>query len=50
MVYYSERRLSDFAKGLIIACIDYYKEDISLLTNKLASDGHIVEFTLIKNE
>ncbi len=50
MVYHSERRLSAFAKGLIMACIDHYKEKITLQTNEAATDGSIVEFTLLKNE
>lgn len=48
--YSSERKLADFAEGLIIGCCNHFKEDITLSRINLADDGSRVEFTLTRNK
>lgn len=50
MVYESSRGLHDLAQGLMEACFEYFKENITLTKKDLENDSVIkqVEFTLIK--
>ena len=49
MIYYSERKMAAFARGLINSSIKYFKEDISINTDDISGDGGIVKFTLVRN-
>lgn len=50
MTYYSERKMADFAQGLIEATIDHFKEEITLDITPINPDNSKVTFTLIKTE
>lgn len=51
MVYKSERRLSDLAEGLILGCIAYFNEKITVNKEDLSNgDGKIINFILTKVE
>ena len=48
MIYYSERKMASFARGLINASILYFKEEIDIKVEDLSGDGSEVKFTLNK--
>lgn len=48
MVYESERKLSDFAEGLLEKAALHYKEEIKIDKRLLTEDGKRVEFTITK--
>lgn len=50
MIYYSERKMADFAEGLIEKSLEYYKEDATIKRRNLAEDGSHVEFVISKNK
>ncbi len=49
MIYHSERKMADFAEGLIEGCLKYYKENITFERNNLEADGSIVQFSFIRH-
>lgn len=48
MLYKSGRRLSDFAAGLIDACLTYFNEKASVEKKDISGDGSMVLFTITK--
>lgn len=49
MVYYSTRRMSDFALGLIYGCAEYFGEQIQVKTKDLSEGrGEHVQINIIK--
>ena len=48
MIYYSDRRMSDFALGLIEKTFEYYKEKASITRQFTKSDGSEVLFVIEK--
>jgi len=49
MVYHSERKMADFAEGLIEKSFEHFKEDCTITSKPLNDDHSIVEFTLQKS-
>ena len=49
MIYYSERRMGDFAEGLIESSLVYYEEQATIMKKNLKEDGSEVEFLIRKN-
>jgi len=49
MIYYSDRRMSDFALGLIEKAMQYYEEEVSIDREFIKSDGSEVLFTISRN-
>ena len=45
MVYYSTRKMSDFAVGLVKGTINHFKENIKFDIHKIKEDGSEVQFT-----
>ncbi len=50
MIYKSERKMSDFALGLIEACMDHFNEKGTVQTQKLDKDGSEVRFDIRKDK
>ena len=51
MTYHSKRPLAPVAEGLILGCIAYYEEDITLHAEDLSGgQNNLVKFTLTKAE
>lgn len=48
MVYHSERKMSDFAEGLIIRTLDHYKTECEIEKKNVKEDGSSVEFLIRK--
>lgn len=48
MIYQSKRPLAPVAEGLILGCIAYFKEDITLEVEDLSGDNTHARFTLNK--
>ncbi|ELR73075.1 Guanylate cyclase-related protein [Fulvivirga imtechensis AK7] len=49
MVYKSNRRLADFAEGLILGCAEYFGERLSIIKEDLSNgEGREVKFTISK--
>jgi len=48
MRYESERKLADFAYGLIEGCLDYFGEKAEIMQTNLVADGSVVRFTIVK--
>lgn len=48
MIYYSERKMSDFAEGLIRKSIEHYEESATIVKENLKPDGTNVKFTITK--
>lgn len=48
MIYTSERKMSDFAQGLIESCLLHYKEDATVEKTNLTADGSKVRFLITK--
>lgn len=48
MHYESERRMSDFAHGLIEGCLSYYGERATISKTNLVEDGSQVMFDIVK--
>lgn len=48
MVYYSQRKMSDFAEGLIQACLNYFGEKAIIKKEILAEDKSEVLFSITK--
>lgn len=50
MLYTSERRMADFAEGLIHGCGEHFKEDLQVERASVQEDGKIVEFMISRGE
>ena len=50
MTYHSERKLADFAHGLLNSAVQHFKEDIEIEKEEVSSDGSVVRFTLTKKD
>lgn len=48
MIYYSERRMADFAEGLIEKSLEHYQEKASIERKNLLADGSQVLFSIRK--
>ena len=48
MIYYSERKMADFAEGLIEKSFEHFKEQCRITSRSLEADGTVVEFTIQK--
>jgi len=48
MLYKSQRKMSDFAEGLIYACLKYYNENAIVLKENLVEDKSEVLFSITK--
>lgn len=48
MIYYSERKMSDFAEGLIERSLEYYGEKGTVQKQNIEEDGSIVRFVISK--
>ena len=49
MIYSSERKMADFAEGLIEKTLEHYKMDASIHQEKLNESGSKVKFLISKN-
>lgn len=49
MVYRSERRMGDFAEGLLEATFEHFKENATIERENLVPDGSVVRFLLQKS-
>ncbi len=49
MAYSSERKLGDFAEGLMIGCINHFNEKITINKDYLTKDRSRIRFTLTKH-
>ncbi|WP_321372806.1 heme NO-binding domain-containing protein [uncultured Draconibacterium sp.] len=50
MVYQSQRKMADFAEGLISGCAKHFNENITIERECIESDGTVVLFRILKNE
>ncbi|MFT6883628.1 MAG: hypothetical protein ACI83W_000428 [Marinoscillum sp.] len=48
LIYRSSRKMSDFAEGLIEACMSHYNENGNIKSEKLDEHGEIIRFTITK--
>lgn len=49
LVYKSERKMSDFAEGLIFKTLVYYNTEASIDKEFIEADGSVVKFIITKN-
>lgn len=49
LLYISERKMSDFAHGLIERTLEYYKETATISKELIDADGSKVQFLITKN-
>lgn len=49
LIYTSQRKMSDFAEGLIQGCLNHFKEDANISKTDLCDDQTQVLFTIQKN-
>ena len=49
MIYYSDRRMSDFALGLIEKAMQYYEEEVTIDRKFIKGDGSEVLFTISRS-
>lgn len=49
MVYHSERRMADFAEGLMEAALEYFGDSATILRENLHPDGSSVRFLIQKH-
>ena len=49
MIYSSERRMSDFALGLMEGCGEYFDQNLEIQRQNLKSDGSEVKFDVTRN-
>ncbi|GAB3569753.1 heme NO-binding domain-containing protein [Spirosoma luteolum] len=49
MLYESERKMADFAHGMIEGCLTYYGESATVTKTDLSGDGSVVRFDIQKN-
>ncbi len=49
MRYQSQRKLEDFAHGLILGCIAHFGDDLKVIKN-VSDDQYITEFQVLKND
>jgi len=50
MIYHSERKMSDFAEGLIIRTLNHYKTACKIEKKNIQEDGSSVQFLITKNK
>jgi hypothetical protein len=50
IIYYSERKMADFAEGLIIRTLNYFQGPCSIIRENIKEDGSIVKFLLVRNK
>lgn len=50
MIYRSDRKMSNFAEGLIVGCLDYFNEKASIEKQNLTENGSEVLFKITKVE
>jgi hypothetical protein len=50
MIYTSNRKMADFAKGLIIGCFEYFNVEANIETKILKDDKSIVKFVITKKK
>lgn len=48
MIYQSQRKMADFAEGLIHGVLDYFGESATVIRENLADDGTVVRFLVQK--
>lgn len=48
MVYRSQRKMGDFAEGLITGCLEYFKEEAIIEKEMIEKDGSVVLFRITK--
>ena len=48
MIYHSERKMSDFADGLIIKTLEHYKTPCNIEKKNMEEDGSVVQFIIQK--
>ena len=46
--YHSSRKLSDFAKGLLLGAIDHFNENVEVVKMPVNEDGTVVKFVMTK--
>ena len=49
LVYTSERKMGDLARGLIDQTISHYKEEVVVSETYLEKDGSKIKYTLVKS-
>ncbi|MEN7551370.1 heme NO-binding domain-containing protein [Rapidithrix thailandica] len=49
LIYHSERKLADFAYGLIESCLEYYQENAEVRMERLSDDNSKVKFIIKKS-
>ena len=49
LIYSSQRKMSDFAEGLIQGCLNYFNEEASVIKKDLTEDQTKVLFTIQRN-
>ncbi|MBU6342500.1 MAG: heme NO-binding domain-containing protein [Bacteroidetes bacterium] len=49
MIYYSQRKMADFAEGLMQSAFDHYNEKVTITRENLEPDGSKVRFLLEKS-
>ncbi len=49
MIYHSERKMADFAEGLLIRSLEYYREAAQIDRSNINDDGTKVKFLITKN-
>ena len=50
MIYHSDRKMGDFAHGLLLGAIEHFNEpDIVIVQESLSESGDRISFTLTKN-
>lgn len=47
LIYHSDRRMGDFAHGLLLACLDYYQQKADIHILQLNDEGSKVRFEII---
>lgn len=48
MTYKSDRKMADFAHGLILGCLSHFKEDAQVEIINMNEDGSLVNFVITK--
>ena len=50
MIYHSERKMADFAEGLILRTLDHFQDPCIINRENVKEDGSIVKFLLVRNK
>jgi hypothetical protein len=48
LVYTSERKMADFAEGLLVSACDMFRTKVAIKRKNLQSDGSVVQFSIHK--